>query len=121
MVTLYDRIGGEAAVFAAASLLYDKLLADPLLAPFFVALDMDALIRKQAAFLAWAFGAPERYQYRALDDAHRALVRERGLSDVHFDAVADHLATVLAELGVAPGMIDEVMALVEGTRHTVLG
>ncbi|MDB4989466.1 MAG: group 1 hemoglobin, partial [Myxococcaceae bacterium] len=78
MTTLYERIGGEDAVFAAASLLYDKLLADPQVGSFFSGLDMDAQVRKQSAFLAWAFGAPDRYEFRPLGEAHRQLVRDRG-------------------------------------------
>ena len=120
MTTLYDRLGGEGAVFATATLLYEKLLADPLVAHYFNGLDMDALIRKQVAFLSWAFGAPTKYEYRALDEAHRELVRHDGLSDAHFDAVAGHLSAALRELQVAPPLIDEVMTLVASTRRAVL-
>lgn len=121
MSTLYERVGGEAALFAAATLLYEKLLGDERVSGFFAGLDMDALIRKQTAFLAWAFGAPERYTFRPLDEAHRRLVVERGLSDVHFDIVAGHLADTLRELGVEPPVVDEVMVLVGSTRRAVLG
>ena len=50
MTTLYERIGGETAVFAAASLLYDKLLSDPRVGEFFTGLEMTAQIRKMSAF-----------------------------------------------------------------------
>ena len=121
MASLYERIGGEGAVFATAALLYDKVLSDPLLAPFFAGLDTDALVRKQVAFLAWAFGADTRYEYRPLGEAHRDLVQRAGLSDVHFDAVAGHLEASLVELGVGRPLIEEVMALIETVRGTVLG
>ena len=121
MNTLYERVGGEAAIFAAASLMYEKLLADTRVSGFFAGLDMDALVRKQTAFLAWAFGAPERYSFRPLDEAHRRLVREKGLTDVHFDVVAGHLADSLRELQVDPAVIEEVMTLVGSTRRAVLG
>src|SRR4051812_23856460 len=119
MSTLYERVGGEAALLAAATLLYEKLLGDPQVSGFFAGLDMDALIRKQTAFLAWAFGAPERYTFRPLGEAHRRLVRERGLSDVHFDIVAGHLAATLRELNVESPVIDEVMTVVGSTRRAV--
>jgi hemoglobin len=114
-------VGGEAALFAAATLLYEKLLGDPRVSGFFAGLDMDALIRKQMAFLAWAFGAPERYTFRPLDEAHSRLVRDKGLSDVHFDIVAGHLADTLRELRVDAPVVDEVMVLVGSTRRAVLG
>ena len=108
-------------MFAAATLLYEKLLADARVSAFFVGLDMEAQIHKQTAFLAWAFGAPTRYTFRPLGEAHKKLVRERGLSGVHFDVVAGHLADVLRELGVEPTVIAEVMEVVGSTRQAVLG
>lgn len=120
MATLYERIGGEVAVFATATLLYEKLMNDPAVAPFFAGLDMDAQIRKQVAFLSWAFGSPTKYQYRPLDEAHREMVRRAGLSDLHFDAVVKHLVASLTELKVAPPLIEEVTTLVAATRSAVL-
>lgn len=120
MTTLYDRLGGEGALFATATLLYEKVMADPLVAHYFDGLDMDAQIRKQIAFLSWAFGAPTKYQYRPLDEAHRELVRHGGLTDMHFDAVVAHLSAALVELQVSPPLIDEVMTLVATTRGAVL-
>jgi len=120
MESLYDRIGGQAAVFATASLLYDKMLADERVTRFFAHMDMDAQIRKQVAFLSWAFGSPDKYQFRALGEAHRELVRTHGLSNQHFDVVAEHLVASLQQLGVTPSLIDEVMVLVASTRGAVL-
>ena len=120
-MTLYDRIGGEGAVFAVATLLYERILADPLIAPFFTGLDIEAVIRKQVAFLCWAFGANSKYEYRPLEEAHRDLVRQGGLADVHFDAVVAHLTAVLRDLRVEPSLIDEVMTVIASTRRAVLG
>ncbi|MFO0696268.1 MAG: group 1 truncated hemoglobin [Polyangiales bacterium] len=117
--TLYDRLGGEAAVEAAVSLFYDKVMADPSLAPYFAGLDMDAQIQKQIAFMTMAFGGPSRYTGRDLRTAHARLVKN-GMGDPAFDAVATHLATTLGELGVEKILVDEVLALVEGTRGEVL-
>jgi hemoglobin len=119
MASLYERIGGEGAVMAAASLFYERVLADPLTAPFFEALDMEAQIKKQIAFLSWAFGGPGEYRGRDLRIAHAPLI-ERGLSDAHFDAVADHLRAALVELEVDDGTIAEVLGIVATTRVQVL-
>jgi hemoglobin len=75
--SLYERIGGHAAVMAAVDLFYRKVLADDLTRPFFDALDMDAQIRKQIAFMTWAFGGPAEYRGRDLTAAHGALVRNK--------------------------------------------
>ena len=118
--SLYQRVGGEAAIMAAATLLYEKVLADPELAPFFGKLDMDQQVRKQVAFLSWAFGGPERYSFRSLGPAH-ARLRDSGLSDRHFDRVAEHLAVTLRSLGVEEMLVEEALRIVEGTRAEVLG
>jgi hemoglobin len=119
--TLFERIGGEAAVVAAVDLFYDKVMADALTRPFFAGIDMPAQIKKQVAFMTMAFGGPDQYKGRDLKTAHAGLVKDHGLTDVHFDAVAGHLEATLVELGVEPGLIHEALTIVAGTRNQVLG
>src|SRR3954447_26261034 len=113
--SLYERLGGEAAIVAAVDLFYDKVLADPLTRPFFEGLEMAAQARKQRAFMTVAFGGPDEFKGRDLRVAHAQLVKDKGLSDVHFDAVAEHLKATLDELGVAPALVDEALAIVAST------
>lgn len=117
---LYERLGGEAAVEAAVVRFYDKVMADPTLAPFFEHMDLGAQINKQIAFMTMAFGGPNRYTGRDLRTAHAKLV-QRGLGNAHFDAIAQLLSDTLDELGVATDVRDDVLAIVGGTREDVLG
>jgi hemoglobin len=119
--SLYERIGGETAVMAAVDLFYEKVLANTLTRPFFEALDMDAQVRKQIAFMTWALGGPNAYSGRDLTTAHAHLVRAKGLGDAHFDAVAVSLEATLLELGVERALVDEVLSVVGKTRSSVLG
>lgn len=116
---LYDRIGGEAAVMAAVDLFYQKIMADELTRPFFAGLDIEAQVKKQVSFMTWAFGGPSDYKGRDLRTAHAGLVK-KGLSDVHFDAVAGHLVATLNDLGVAPDLIQEAIGIVGSQRDAVL-
>ncbi len=118
--TLYDRLGGEAAVTAAVDIFYRKVLADPSISEFFDDADMDEQRAKQKAFLSMAFGGPDEYSGKDLREAHAPLV-EKGLNDAHFDAVAGHLDGTLRELGVADDLIGEVMTIAASTRDDVLG
>jgi hemoglobin len=118
--SLYERIGGEAAIMAAVDRFYAKVLADDLTQPFFEGLDMEAQSRKQLAFMAWAFGGPAEYRGRDLRTAHAGLVA-RGLGDAHFDAVAGHLKATLEELHVAPDLVEQVLEIVANVRDEVLG
>lgn len=117
--SLYDRLGGEAAVEAAVVRFYEKVMGDATLAPFFDGLDLGAQIKKQIAFMSMAFGGTTRYTGRDLRTAHAPLVK-RGLGDAHFDAIARYLAETLDELGVPGDVKGEVMTIVGGTRTDVL-
>lgn len=117
--TIYDRIGGQAAVDAAVDIFYRKVLSDPLISEFFVDTDMDEQRTKQKAFLTMVFGGPNSYTGKDLRSAHAPLV-EKGLDDSHFNAVAGHLQATLDELGVDPSISGEIMATAAGTRDEVL-
>lgn len=118
--SLFERLGGEAAIEAAVVGFYGRLMSDDTLAPFFDGLDMDAQIKKQIAFMTMAFEGPNRYTGRDLRTSHAKLVA-RGLSDSHFDSVQIHLRETLEELGVDSSTVNEVARVVEGTRRDVLG
>lgn len=118
--SLYERLGGEAAVNAAVDIFYRKVLADSSISDFFDTTDMDEQRNKQKAFLSMAFGGPKEYSGKDMREAHAPLV-EKGLNDSHFDAVAGHLDATLRELGVADDLIGEAMAIAAGTRDDVLG
>ena len=119
--SLYERLGGQAAIMAAVDLFYQKVLTDDVTRGFFESLDMAAQTKKQIAFMTWAFGGPAEFRGRDLTTAHANLVKNKGLSDVHFDAVAKHLDATLRELGVDQALIQEALGIVGSTREKVLG
>ena len=117
--SLFDRVGGDAALEAAVELFYKKILADESLRDFFEGVDMDAQRAKQRAFLKFALGAGPEYTGKSLAKAHASLV-EKGLNDTHFDAVAGHLQDTLKELEVSDDVVQEVISVVAATREDVL-
>lgn len=119
LASLYERLGGEAAVDAAVDIFYRKILADDSISQFFDDTDMDDQRQKQKGFLTMAFGGPNEYTGKDLRTAHAPLV-ERGLNDSHFGAVAGHLQSTLEELTVAPELIQEVMTIAASTHDDVL-
>lgn len=120
MASLYERIGGAPAVKAAVDIFYGRVLADPRIAHFFDGVDMERQNAKQRAFLIMAFGGPNAYTGEDMRRGHAHLVA-RGLDDSHFDAVVEHLAGTLSELGVGAADIAEVGAIAESVRDDVLG
>ena len=102
--TLYERIGGSAAIQVAVDRFYDRVLTDPLLAHFFEDVPMPRLKAHQFAFLSQALGGPKQYSGASMRDAHRHLAIKRR----HFDAVATHLLETLRELKVPEAIVVEI-------------
>ncbi|KAG2447618.1 hypothetical protein HYH02_007537 [Chlamydomonas schloesseri] len=119
--SLFQRLGGEAAVEKAVEVFYARIVADPQLAPFFEGVDMRTQHRKQQAFMTYVFGGAKGYTGRDLAAAHRRLIRDKGLKEEHFDLVAGHLAGTLQLLGVGPELVEEVIALVATTKPVIFG
>ena len=115
--TIYERLGGLVSIDVAVDQLYDRLVGDPELAPFFDRVELRQLRAHQKDFLAMALGGPGCYEGRGLAEAHRHL----SIDDHHVDLVAGHLAAVLAGLGVSPALIDEVVSAVDRLRDEVVG
>lgn len=120
MASLYEQLGGQAAVEAAVDSFYRKVLTDDRVSHFFANTDMDRQIAKQKAFLTMAFGGPHHYTGRDMRSAHAPLL-QMGLNDSHVDTIIELLGQTLAELGVAEDLIQQVAAIAESTRNDVLG
>lgn len=120
MSSVFEQIGGAAAVDAAVDIFYRKVLRDKRIAEFFETVDMDAQRNKQKAFLTMAFGGPHTYTGKDMRTAHAHLVA-RGLNDGHFNAVAENLKLTLEELKVPEQLVKQVLNIAESTRSDVLG
>lgn len=119
-LSLFERLGGDAAVDAAVDKFYDKVINDVRIKHFFAHTNMTTQRKKQVSFMCMAFGKPGmKYQGLSMDAAHRRLVKE-GMNDSHFDAVAEDLANTLLEMGVAKSLVDEVIVAVGGLREQVM-
>ena len=120
MSSLFERLGGEAAIDAAVDLFYKKVLADERIKHFFEDVDMERQASHQKLFFTFAFGGIPNYPGQAMRQAHKRLVEEKGLSDEHFDAVIGNLGSALQELGVSEDLIAEAAKIAESTRNDVL-
>ncbi|HEY0634697.1 MAG TPA: group 1 truncated hemoglobin [Gammaproteobacteria bacterium] len=120
MSSLYQRIGGEAAINAAVDLFYDKVLADLRISHFFTDTDMVRQRQHQKLFLTYAFGGLPNYSGQGMRAAHAHLVEKHGLNSSHFDAVMENLGAALKELNVPDALIAEAAATAESVRSDVL-
>ncbi|MBL1177291.1 group I truncated hemoglobin [Pantanalinema sp. GBBB05] len=117
MSTLYEKLGGKAAVEIAVDKFYQRVLQDDRIKHFFVNVDMHKQREHQKAFLTYAFGGAPHYDGKMMREAHKHLVEGRGLRGEHFDAVAENLVATLKELGISDELIAEVAAVAAAPEH----
>jgi hemoglobin len=94
--TLYTRIGGERGIARLMDAFYDRVLADPLLRPFFEDVPMATLRHMQREFFAAALGGPVDYTGKSLAEAHAG----RGIELRHLRRFLEHLLETLRAHGV---------------------
>lgn len=116
MASIYEQIGGTAAVAATVDGLYRRVLEDPQLAPYFDGIAIDRQKEHMRAFLATALGGPAVYRGRDMAAAHAGL----GISDREFDRIATHLGATLQELGVPPEQVKAILARIAPLRAEIV-
>ena len=107
---------GSRVTSGMAEYLYDRLLDDPRLAPFFAGVDIDRLREHVADFLSMLTGGPDIYRGRDLREAHA----DFQISKAHFDMVMGHIAAAAAELAIEPENIAEIAAAIRGYEADVV-
>ena len=107
-VSVYDHIGGKDSVNVTVDAFYERVLADPILVPFFVDVDMAMLKQQQVDFFSQALGGPEAYRGPDMKTVHAHMAIEQQ----HFDRVAQHLVATLQSLGVPQEHIDTIVQTV---------
>ncbi|MBO0821228.1 MAG: group 1 truncated hemoglobin [Nocardiopsaceae bacterium] len=114
--SMYDEIGGKAAVTAVVDDFYNRLLADPSLANYFSGKDMKALKKHQRALVTVALGGSDTYTGQMMGPAHAGL----NITGPAFDSVLEHLKASLASKGVAEDTIGKIVAILEPLRGDVV-
>ena len=114
--SLYQTLGGASAIAAAVDIFYERVLADPALAPAFAGIPIDRLKHHQRAFLTRALGGPTYYAGHDMRTAHAGLA----ITNEHFDRVAQHLTDTLTELGVGAVIVAQVIAGIAPLRAEIV-
>ena len=114
--TLFDKYGGFSTVSKIVMTLYDKLLDDDDLGPFFDDVDMPRLIDHQTKFVASLMGGPASFTDTHIKMAHRHMT----IHAMHFDQLKTLVSETLTEFGVEPADIDTVLDAFEGRRDLLV-
>ena len=115
-MSLYDSLGQQAGITTAVDHFYVRVLQDPSLAHYFDGADVDKVKQHQVALLSTVSGGPEVYSGRSMELSHRRL----GVTDEAFDKVVGHLGATLDDLGVEPGVRDQVAAVLVAQREHIV-
>ncbi|OQK16163.1 hypothetical protein AU255_13745 [Methyloprofundus sedimenti] len=120
-ISLYDRIGGDAAIDVVLDKFYRKILMNDRIKHFFDDINITVQLGEQKNFLKMVFGGfPEgQYSTAELWASYQRLVAN-GLNDKHFDCVMTHLKDTLQELEVPENEIQTMMKMLETTRDDFL-
>ena len=118
-LSIFEQLGGKAAVNTAVDIFYAKMLADDRVSYFFDTTNMVKQRGKQKAFLTMVFGGPNNYTGKDMREGHQHLLT-KGLNDSHVDIVIEHLGATLRELGASEENIASVAALANSVRDDVL-
>ena len=115
-MTLYDEIGGKAAVTAAVDDFWRRVSADEILSAWFADVDGDVLKLHLHAYLTVALDGPEQYEGRSMRHAHAGL-RITGRA---FDLLVTRLDESLLAAGASPETILQVDARLTLLRPVIV-
>jgi hemoglobin len=114
--TLFDKYGGFSVVSRIVLDLYDRLLDDDDVGPFFDDVDMRRIVDHQTKFVSSLLGGPASYT----DDQIRRTHDHLAITPAHFDRLSALLAETLADHGWSEEDIDAVVAQFEARRPFVV-
>lgn len=112
--SIYDDIGGDDAIETVIERMYEHILDDDRLAPYFDESNIQSLINHQSRFIAMVAGGPEYHDNIPETHAHM------NLRDEHFDAVLAYLHTALVENGVDEEYSQQLKSYLQQYRASIV-
>ncbi len=114
--TPYEKYGGFSTVSRIVMRLYDKLLDDDDVGPFFDDVDMPRLIDHQTKFVSALMGGPASFSDTHIANAHKSLT----IHDIHFDKLKAMIQETLDEFSVEQADTNAVLAEFEARRELLV-
>ena len=114
--SLYDKYGGFSTVSRIVMRLYDRILDDDDLGPFFDDIDMPKLIDHQTKFVASLMGGPASFTDAHITGAHRHM----DITDNHFDRLKELVNDTLEEFGVETADAEAILEEIEARRASLV-
>lgn len=114
--SLFEKYGGFAKVSRIVLELYNRILEDDEIGPFFDNVDMSRIVDHQTKFVSSLLGGPASFS----DDQIARMHNHLAISNEHFDRLREILAATLADHGVEPPDIETVVEAFDQRRNLVV-
>lgn len=114
--SLFEKYGGFSVVSRIVMDLYDRLLDDDDVGPFFDEVEMSRIIDHQTKFVSSLMGGPASYTDDQIEKMHARLP----INNMHFDKLQELLRQTLADHGVAEPDIETILDAFEVRRPLVV-
>jgi hemoglobin len=105
--SLYDRLGGKAAITAVVDEFVARVAADARINKFFASTDIPALKMHLVNQICEAAGGPCKYTGRSMKEAHQGM----GVSAADFGALVEDLVAALDKFKVGEKEKSELLSL----------
>lgn len=115
--SLYDRLGGEAAVAIVVDTFTARVHGDTMLAPLFRGVDMDNFKRLMRELICQEAGGGCTYTGRSMAVAHQGL----NVTDAQFETVLGYLAATLDRFSVPAQEKNELLMILAGMKGDIVG
>jgi len=114
--SMFDKYGGFSVVSKIVLDLYERLLDDDDLGPFFDDVEFAKIVDHQTKFVSSVMGGPASYTDNQIEKLHSHLA----IGSDHFDRLAVILTEVLKDHGVADEDAGEIVGAFAARRHLVV-
>ena len=114
--SLYQRLGGKAAITAVVDDALSRIAADPRINHFFVDSDIPEVKIQLVDQICELSGGPCRYEGRDMVAAHVGM----GVTKADFDAMVEDLVQALDAFNVPPAEQNELLALLASTESDIV-
>jgi hemoglobin len=114
--TLYEKYGGFATISRIVLDLYDRLLDDDDVGPFFENVELARIVDHQTKFVSSLLGGPVAFT----DDQIQRMHSHLAIGEMHFSRLKTLLAETLADHGIAPEDVDMVVGEFDRRRKLVV-
>jgi hemoglobin len=114
--SLYERLGGEAAIKAVVDEFVANVGADARINQYFANADLDRLKQHLVNQIGQASGGPQQYTGRDMKTTHAGM----GIDDPAFDALVEDLVAALDKFAVAEQEKSELLAVLGPMRADIV-